>query len=237
MDLKNQGYKLQNSLNLQMPAVAISFRSSPPAGIQHVESSGPSSCSYWKLAAEGNTFYTDAPDHLNCTIGAYTHGVEMPPEKGKELESMLGDMVKLNYIRMEEVPGIPRRTTEFGVAIYAPLSDAPVDPDVVIVRGNARQIMLLTEAAKAANIEHDAIAMGRPTCAMIPAAMQSERGISSFGCVGNRVYTGLPDNELYFAIPGSKVGEVIDNLEVICNANRNLETFHQEHAAAVAGGQ
>ena len=149
---------------------------------------------------------------------------------------MLGEMVKLNYLRMEEVPGIPRLTSAFGVAIYAPLSDATFDPDVVIVRGNARQIMLLTEAAKAANIEHDAIAMGRPTCAMIPAAMQSERGISSFGCVGNRVYTGLPDDELYFTIPGPKLGEVIDNLEVICNANRNLETFHQEHAAAVAAG-
>lgn len=237
MDLKNQGYKLQNSLNLQMPAVAISFRSSPPAGIQHVESSGPSSCSYWKLAAEGKTFYTNSPDHLNCTIGAYTHGVEMPPEKGKELESMLGEMVKLNYIRMEEVPGIPRRTDAFGVAIYSPLSDAPFEPDVVLVRGNARQIMLLAEAAKAANIEHDTMTMGRPTCAMIPAAIQSERGVSSFGCVGNRVYTGIPDDELYLTIPGSKVAEVIDKLEVICNANRELETFHKDHAAAVASGR
>lgn len=237
MDLKHQGDKLRDSLNLQMPAVAISFRPTAPAGMQHVQVSGPSSCSYWKLAAEGNTFYTDAPDHLSCTIGAYTHGVEMPPEKGKELESMLGEMVKLNYIRMEEVPGIPRRTDAFGVAIYAPLSDAPFEPDVVLVRGNARQIMLLTEAAKAANIEHDAITMGRPTCAMIPAAIESERGVSSFGCVGNRVYTGIPDDELYLAIPGSKVAEVVDKLEVICNANRALETFHQEHAAAVASGR
>lgn len=237
MDLKHQGDKLRDSLNLQMPAIAISFRPTAPEGIQHVQASGPSSCSYWKLAAEGNTFYTDAPDHLNCTIGAYTHGVEMPPEKGKELESMLGEMVKLNYIRMEEVPGIPRRADAFGVAIYAPLSDAPFEPDVVLVRGNARQIMLLTEAAKAANIEHDAITMGRPTCAMIPAAIQSERGVSSFGCVGNRVYTGIPDDELYLTIPGSKVAEVIAKLEVICNANRELETFHKDHAAAVASGR
>jgi len=237
MDLKHHGDKLRDSLGLQTPAVAVSFRPEAPEGIRHVQSPGPSSCSYWKLAAEGNTFYTDASDHLNCTIGAYTHGVEMPPEKATELQSMVSEMVKLNYIKMEEVPGIPRLANAFGVAVYSPLSSAEVDPDVVIVRGNARQIMLLTEAAKAASIEADAIAMGRPTCAMVPAAMQSERGISSFGCIGNRVYTGLRDDELYFTIPGPKVAEVVEKLEVICNANRSLETFHQEHATAVAAGQ
>lgn len=237
MDLKAQGEKLRDSLGLQTPPVAISFMPAAPAGIQHVQSAGPSSCSYWKLAAEGKTFYTDAADHLNCTIGAYTHAVDMPPEKGKELEAMLGEMVKLNYIKMDEVPGIPRRDSAFGVAVYSPLPDAKFDPDVVLVRGNARQIMLVTEAAKAANVEHEAITMGRPTCAMLPAAIQSERGVSSLGCIGNRVYTGLADDEMYFAIPGSKVAEVVDKLETICHANRELETFHREHAAAVAGSQ
>ena len=65
-----------------------------------------------------------------------------------ELEGVSGTMVSLQYIRMEEVPGIPRREEPFGVAIYAPLAEAPVDPDVVLVRGNARQIMLVAEAAR-----------------------------------------------------------------------------------------
>lgn len=235
MDFNTQGNKLRELLGLDLAAVAISFRPTAPEGVQHIPASGPSSCSYWKLAAEGATFYTEAADHLNCTIGAYTHNVEMPPEKGKELESMIGEMVKLQYIRMEEVPAIPHRNGAFEIAVYAPLSESPCDPDVVIVRGNAKQTMLLTEASKAANIEHDTVAMGRPTCAMIPAAMQSDHGVSSLGCIGNRVYTGLADNELYFTIPGSKVAEVVDKLEAICNANRALETFHAEHAAAVAG--
>src|SRR5258707_15568796 len=128
MDFKTQGSKLRELLGLQMQPVAIAFSPTPPEGIQHIRASGPSSCSYWKLAAEGNTFYTDASDHLNCTIGAYTHGVEMPPEKAEELQSMVGQMVKLNYIRMEEVPGIPKRESAFGVAVYAPLSAATFDP-------------------------------------------------------------------------------------------------------------
>lgn len=236
MDLKTQGNKLQDLLGLELPPIAISFLTTPPEGVQHVPVSGPSGCSYWKLAAEGNTFYTDEADHLNCTIGAYTHNVELPPEKGKELESMVGEMVKLEYIRSEEVPGIPRRNTPFQVAVYAPLADAPCDPDVVIVRADAKQTMLLTEASKSADIDSDVMSMGRPTCAMIPAAMQSEHGVSSLGCIGNRIYTGLADNELYFTIPGRKVSAVVEKLETIVEANRQLDAFHRQHAAAVAAG-
>ena len=235
MDLKTQGNKLRDLLELELAPVAISFVATPPAGVQHVPKSGPSGCSYWKLAAEGNSFYTDAADHLNCTIGAYTHNVELPAEKGKELESMVGEMVKLKYIRSEEVPDIPRVNSPFQLAVYAPLADAPCNPDVVIVRGNARQTMLLTEAIKAADIDSDVMSMGRPTCAIIPAAMQSEHGVSSFGCIGNRIYTGLGDGELYFTIPGQKVSAVIEKLETIADANRQLATLHREHAAAATG--
>jgi uncharacterized protein (DUF169 family) len=233
MDTKTQGKKLLNLLGLSTLPVAIAFRSTAPDNVQRVNASGPSSCSYWKLAGDGEVFYTETADHLNCTIGAYTHGVELPQEKAKELKSMVGDMVKLEYIHMEEVPDIPHREGAFGVVVYAPLAEAPLDPDVVIVRGNAKQIMLLSEAAKAANIEHEAGTMGRPTCAFIPAALQSDKGMSSLGCIGNRVYTGLGDDELYFVIPGSKVNDVVDKLETICNANSVLEKFHRERAAAV----
>ncbi|HWT02885.1 MAG TPA: DUF169 domain-containing protein [Pyrinomonadaceae bacterium] len=237
MDLKTQGNKLRELLGLEYAPVAVSFRPTAPEGVERVEASGPSSCSYWKLAAEGRTFYTEAADHLNCTIGAHTHNVEMPPEKAAELQSMVGEMVKLNYIRMEEVPGIPKRDAPFGVAVYSPLADATEPPDAVIVRGNARQTMLLTEAATRANIGNGPAAMGRPTCAMIPAAMQSEQGVSSLGCIGNRVYTGLSEDELYYTVPGPKLPELVDSLETICDANRALETFHREHAAAVAAAQ
>jgi uncharacterized protein (DUF169 family) len=235
MDLNTEGKKLQDLLGLALPPVAISFRDTAPDGVPHVRVSGPSGCSYWKLAAEGETFYTDAADHLNCTIGAYTHNVEMPPEKAKELESMIGEMVNLQYIRSDEVPSIPRRDAPFSFAVYAPLTDARFDPDVVIVRGSAQQTMVLIEAAKAADIGHNTVAMGRPTCAMIPAAIQSDSGVSSFGCVGNRVYTGLGEDELYFAIPGSKITQFVEKLDAVCNANEQLETLHRQHAAAVAG--
>src|SRR5262245_66518679 len=126
--------QLQDLLGLTSPPVAVSFLASAPANVPHATQAGPSSCTYWKRAADGQTFYTEATDHYNCPIGGYTHGVELPAAQMQELQDVVGTMVNLGYIRMEEVPGIPKRQESFGVAVYAPL-DMASTPDVVLVRG------------------------------------------------------------------------------------------------------
>ena len=74
--------------------------------------------------------------------------------------------------------------------------------------------------------------LGRPTCAVLPEAINSERTAASFGCIGNRVYTGADDTEAYFAIPGPQLGAVEENLAVIVRANQELEKFHRGRAGA-----
>lgn len=227
----NTARRLHELLDLRTAPIAISFRPVAPAGLPKVAAAGPSGCTYWKRAAEGEAFYTDASDHHGCPIGSYTHGVELPPEKAKELEGVVGMMVQLNYIRMEEIPSIPRRQEPFGVAIYSPLASAPVEPDVVMMRGNAKQMMLLAEAAHAAGVGAESPMMGRPTCAAIPAVMQTNRSASSLGCIGNRVYTELGDDEFYFAVPGKQIAAVVEKLAVIVHANRELEAYHRARTA------
>jgi uncharacterized protein (DUF169 family) len=223
--------QLHDLLGLKSPPVSVSFRPTAPAGIPRVAASGPSSCTYWSLAAQGKTFYTEASDHYHCPIGAYTHGVPLSPAQMQELQGVVGTMVGLGYIRSEEVPNIPRRGESFGVAVYAPLKDAAAEVDIVLVRGNARQMMLLEEAAQAAGVGSNLAPMGRPTCAALPAAMQSGRGVASLGCIGNRVYTDLPDDELYYALPGKHLAAVVDKLAGIIHANRELEKYHQARRA------
>src|SRR5207253_882827 len=184
--------------------------------------------------ADGKTFYTEAADQLNCPIGAYTHNVDMPPATQAELQGVVGTMVSLGYIRMAEVPGIPKRDKPFGVAVYAPLAKAAGEPDVVLVSGNAKQMMLLEEAAQSAGVGGGAALMGRPTCAALPAAMQSQRGVASLGCIGNRVYTEMADDELYYALPGKHLAAVVEKLAEIVNANRELEKYHRARVPAHA---
>lgn len=221
-------------LNLARPPVALAFLAAPPAGLGRIDRPMPAGCSYWKHASEGNAFYTMPEDHDNCAIGAFTHGVTLSPAKAKELEGLIGTMVELQYLRREEVAGIPHRGSPMGIVAYAPVAQASFEPEAIIFRGNARQIMLVSEAARAAGIFESAAAMGRPACAMIPQATASLSGVASVGCIGNRVYTELGDDEMYFAVPGKALPRVLEQLDVILTANAALETFHRERAAALA---
>src|ERR1043166_7833067 len=55
------------------------------------------------------------------------------PGVQQELQGVVGTMVSLGYLKMAEVPTIPRREEKFGVAVYAPLDGAMAIPDVVLV--------------------------------------------------------------------------------------------------------
>jgi uncharacterized protein (DUF169 family) len=214
-------------IGMKSSPVAIAFMPAPPPGLERVHRVAAAGCAYWKRASEGESFYTTADDHTNCPIGAFTHGVRLSPEKSEELQSLVGTMIELKYLKQEEVPTLPHRTEPMQIAAYAPLRAATFEADIVVFRGNARQIMLLWEAAHAAGAFTNGAVMGRPACAMLPQALAASSGVTSVACVGNRVYTELQDDELYLTIPGALVGKVLSELDVVVNANVELEKFHR----------
>ena len=226
--------KLQTTLRLGRRPVAVTVRDAPPPGIEPFRGTVPSGCSFWRLAAEGRTFSTVGSDHANCAVGSYTHNVPLPPERAAELEQTLGFMTGLGYVGMEEVPGIPRLPRTPGAVIYAPLGDTPVDPDVVLVSGRPGPLMLLQEAAGRAGVAAALPLLGRPTCMAIPAALASGVVMSS-GCVGNRVYTDLGDDELYAAIPGRDLARVVEALDTIVAANATLADYHRDRRRQLSG--
>jgi uncharacterized protein (DUF169 family) len=221
---------LTELLQLTSAPIAIAFVDQAPPGVAHVSTIEPAGCGYWRRAAAGEVFFTVADDHKGCPIGAHTHNVPLSPEEQQGLMGLVQTMVGLSYIKMEEVPLIPTRTSPLHVAVYAPLDAAPLAPDVILVRGHVQQMMLLTEAAQAAGVSGTGTTMGRPTCAVLPETINSDRTASSFGCVGNRVYTGADENEAYFAIPGPHLAAVEASLAVIVRANQELEKFHRARA-------
>ncbi len=221
------GESLKELLGLDTNPVGIGFVDKRPQDLPRVTSPGPASCSYWKSATEGQIFYTEASDHYHCPIGAWTHHVELPSAVESELEGMVERMVALGYIRKEEVPHIPRRKQVFGFVVYGPLANLPEDPDVVLLRGSARQLMLMTEAATAAGAILEMAPRGRPTCAIIPLSIESGRVAVSFACIGNRIYTGAQDGEAYCAIPFTCLETVLRELKTVVCANSELEAFHR----------
>ncbi len=227
MDQAGDRHDLQQLLGLTVPPITISFQKTPPPNVSRISQELPASCGYWRHAAEGNVFYTEASDHYTCPVGAHTHGVELPPEVATNLNETVGMMVDLQYIKMEEIPLIPRRQEPFKIAVYAPLGRNPFPADVVLIRGSVKQLMILAEAAQSAGIAGGGATMGRPTCAILPESINSQKSSTSFGCIGNRVYTGLEEGEGYYAIPGKDLQLVADKVSILIQANHVLEKFHQ----------
>lgn len=223
---------LTRALSLSRRPVAVAFRESAPAGVAKLSGTQPSGCSFWRLAAAGQAFYTVPSDHYNCPVGSYTHNITLPKEREPELMNTLSLMVNVGYLKMDEVPGIPRLATTPGVVIYAPLGTTPVEPDVVIVSGTPARLTLLHESATRVS-KASLPLLGRPTCMAIPAALAS--GVaSSLGCVGNRIYTGVTDDEFYTVIAGKSLESVVAELDTIISANAALTEYHTGRRAALA---
>jgi uncharacterized protein (DUF169 family) len=233
IDYRRLEQRLAHTLQLTRRPVAVAFRDAAPLGVAKFAGSEPSACSFWRLAMKGRTFYTVPGDHYNCAIGSYTHTMPLPPGRAGELEQTLAYMTGLGYIRMEEVAGIPRLPRTPGVVIYAPLGDTPVDPDVVLFVGQPGRVMLLHEAALRAGTPVRVPLLGRPTCMALPAAL-AEGAVTSTGCIGNRVYTDVGDDELYVVVPGKDLARMAEELPRIADANSKLSEYHRGRRQALA---
>jgi uncharacterized protein (DUF169 family) len=218
---------LKQGLGMEQRPVAITFLDAPPQGVTKFTGSVPSSCTFWKLAAEGNTFYTVTGDHWNCPIGSYTHNAPLPPEREPELMQTLGLMGELGYVRMDEIPGVFRLAKTPAVVVYGPLGTTTVKPSVVLFRGRPGRLMRLTEAAMRAGVMSTLPLLARPTCMALPAAIASGT-VASAGCIGNRTYTDLGDDELYIAAPGSALERLAAEVATIADANEKLAEYHAQ---------
>jgi uncharacterized protein (DUF169 family) len=221
LDLEQQILKV---IKTGVRPVAVAFLDAEPEGVKKFEGTQPSGCSFWRLAAEGRTFYTIPENHFNCAVGAYTHSIALSPAREKETEETLKMMFDLGYVKPEEVPQIPRLTKSPKAIVYSPLGDAPVDPDVVLFALRPAAAMLLQEAAGSAGVGTGAPSLGRPTCMALPASLHFG-AIASLGCIGNRVYTGLEENEMYVVLRGNDLANVAEALHVISGANAALRDY------------
>ncbi len=212
--------------------VAIAFLDRIPAGVARFEGSEPSSCSYWRLAAAGRTFYTIPADHWNCPIGGYTHNT-LSGEQMPDLQQVLTLMSDIGYVRPEEIPGVFKMESAPAAILYGPLGEFPAAPSVVLVSARPGRLMMLSEAALRAGAMSRLPLLGRPTCMAIPASL-ANGAVASTGCIGNRVYTDIADDELYLSLRGSDLPGIAAEIDTIERANATLTAYHQDRRQALS---
>ncbi len=209
---KDLGVEIQNLLKLENPPIAISFTNEMPAEVKKFNESVPSGCVFW-FKAFHDEFYTTREDHANCNIGSFTHGFVEPSQVSLDACPDINLMVQSRYLALDDFPGVPRMNKLHKFVIYAPLEASSREPDVVLVVCNAEQAMLISEAAGTIRT------MGKPTCSAIPYAYNEDGIAISFGCITNRVRTGLKSGELVATIPRKQLGSFVERLRQTVQSN------------------
>jgi uncharacterized protein (DUF169 family) len=226
---------LSESLQLTQPPVGVAFVDDVPAGVKTYAGSAPAGCRFWQEATT-QVFATVPKDHELCSIGMYTHHLEL----GSGAQTDLGDALKvfgdLGYVRPDDMPFIPVLGRDAKVVVYGPLSSIPLTPDVVLLFVKADQTLILSEASQ--QLENGLPpAMGRPACGVIPQAFNTGRTALSLGCCGARAYLDVltPDVALY-AIPGARLEAFAERVAALAKANSVLTAFHTLRRRDVEAG-
>ena len=233
-DWKSLAGELNSLLGLQTPPLAITFSNAAPEGVGRFESHVPkpladgrtgrvpAGCVFWMEAAH-KTFTTEPEDHGNCSVGSLTHGL-------KSIEEVAGNsdvaaILESGWVTLDVVPLIPVVKEKYKNIIYGPLADTPVNPDVVFLRINARQAMILSDAVPGLKFE------GKPQCHIIPMAKEHNAVAVSVGCMLSRVRTGMSNNEMTCAIPSARLGEVVHLLKTTAVADNAVAAYASKDAA------
>ncbi len=220
--------QLTTSLNLTRPPVAIAFLDSPPEGISHFDApmsepapdgrTGrvPAGCVFWNHALE-SAFLTVPQDHGNCSIGSVTHGFKKLEEVAPNDD--VAALVECGWIGDPAEMNLPTVARLYSYVYYGPLETTDFEPDVVFLRLNAKQAMVIKDALPELAIE------GKPQCHIV--AIAREQGIPaiSLGCMLSRIRTSMPPSEFTCALPYASISDLVTRIAGTAKVESQVASF------------
>lgn len=216
------GERLVDLLGLEHQPVAITFRDSVPADgdffdapMSESTADGRSGrvaapCVFW-MHAHQRTFHTLPQDHGNCSVGRFTHGLAEAADIVDKAD--VGALLEVGWVTMEAFANVANLSWRPAAITYGALNQTTTTPDLVLIRLNPRQMMEINDAV---NVEFS----GKPQCQILPRAADGQVFAASMGCALSRARTGMGENELTCAFPGSRLRELVRNLERVVAADR-----------------
>jgi uncharacterized protein (DUF169 family) len=220
--------RLQKSLGLKHAPLAITFSDEVPADIPLYEASMPepsgdgrtgkvaAGCVFWIESAD-KTFTTLPEDHYNCSVGSVTHGLKSLPDVmgNEDVQGLLAS----EWVTPAEAMALPVIQERPQAITYGPAAQSTLSPDVIFLRINAQQAMVLQDAFGQLPV------VGKPQCHIIPMAKEQGEVVMSTGCSLSRVRTGMSPQEMTCAIPGERLAETVDKLDARKAANAAVAVY------------
>lgn len=233
-DWSSLAERLSGSLHLSVPPVFLAFTAEPPSELPPFpgpmsapaadgrRGRVPASCVFWVEAAADGAFSTVAEDHGNCSVGLFTHGFSDLDTGNDDVAALL----ESGWVTPEMVPYIPSVSTRPGAISYGRLDEVPdgVAPDVVLVRVNGRQMMVLSDSIPGLSIE------GKPQCHIVAIAKEEGRPAASVGCALSRARTGMRPDEMTCAVPADRLEEIVASVESTAETDSVVARYAAEDA-------
>lgn len=222
MNLNEASASLTDLLGLKHEPVAITFlEAGSPNGVPHFDApmSEPTEdgrsgrvaapCVFWTFGHD-STFDTAPADHGNCSVGSFTHGFVGAEQILDKTD--VGTLLDVGWVSMEAFANVASLNRKPAGVRYGPLGDATAVPDVVLLRVSPKQMMAINDAVE---VEWS----GKPQCQILPRAANTGVIAASMGCALSRERTGMGDDELTVAVPGSRIEELAGALQPVRSAD------------------
>jgi len=205
---------MSGALHLATPPIGITFSAQRPTGVASFDApmSEPAEDGRTGRVAAGCVFGPgqqrprSRPSQRTTATAAsagVTHGLATLADVTDNGDVAL--LVGSGWVSPEAVGQIPVITERPGAITYGPLSETPdnVDPDVVLLWINGRQLMVLSDAIPGLRVE------GKPQCHIVALAKQDKVAAASVGCALSRARTGMTPDQMTCAIPAGNLADVV----------------------------
>ena len=175
--------ELSSTLGLKNAPLAISFSQEAPDGVDDYYDAPmpeptvdgrtgrvPAGCVFW-IKAQDRSFTTVAEDHGNCSVGCVTHGLKTLEEVANN--SDVACLVDAGWVSPEVFPQIPTVKGSPKYVTYGPLGETILEPDIVLLRLNGKQAMIMSDAIPEIAFQ------GKPQCHIIAMAKEQNQDCRS----------------------------------------------------------
>ncbi len=222
------GQKLIDILGLENAPVAIKWSVREPRNIEK-ETGKSRFCGKLSKAMNGEIFYSTVEEE-ECGGGMRYSGLKDPKELPANMRS--GSFLMPRGV-FKSVPAFQRAATHnpameagiFRAVLFAPLTKADFDPDVIFIICEAKQGMNLLHAnAFDSGAEALGAGIGPICCTMASKPYLTGEVTYGFADVGSRNFMDIKPEEVMVSIPAPEMERIVSNLEEM-----ETKKFFQEH--------
>jgi uncharacterized protein (DUF169 family) len=212
--------KIKEHIGLEISPVAVKLfidKSEIPEEISKVDGNEHRHCEMVQKANKGDIFYATAAELQGCKGGVGALGLmEMPePIKTGAMHHSMGKFSSRGAAK-RTVDAIPKIEPTMDAIAYAPLENAPFDPDVVIIIAKPLQAMKISQGMlynMGGRLEANFGGIQSICSDTTAGPYNTGKPNFTLGCFGSRKFAKVQADEIIVGMNGENLSELVKALD------------------------